>query len=129
MGDLDPVRRAVAWTLRGQLCDGGWGMPGEADTSSFATALSLSMLTMSGLDDRPPIAAGIEALIRRQQPDGGWPSHPALRIPLPADPSPAGDDRWRLIRFGTGMVVQDQHRAFTSATCVAALACALRATG
>ena len=129
MRDVDPVRRAAAWTLRGQRDDGGWGAPGEAATSSFATALSLSVLAASGLDDRRPIARGIDALIRLQQADAGWPSHPALRIPLPADPSPAGDDRWRPIRFAAGIVVADQHRTFTSATCVAALARALRAIG
>ena len=129
MRDLDPVRRAAAWTLRGQRHDGGWGVPGEAVASSFATALSLSVLAVSGLDDRQLIAGGIDALLRQQQADGGWPSRPALRIPLPADRSPAGDDRWRLIRFGAGIVVQDQHRTFTSATCVAALAHSLRAIG
>ena len=129
MRDLDPVRRAAAWALTGQRHDGGWGLPGEAATSAFTTALSLSVLAVCGLDDRRPIASGIDALICLQQADGGWPSHPALRIPLPADPSCVGDDRWRLIRFDPGIVVQDQHRTFTSATCVAALARALRATG
>jgi squalene cyclase len=128
MHDLDPVRRAAAWALRVQRLDGGWGAPGEAAISSFATALSLSVLAMSGLDDRRPITRGIDALIGLQQADGGWPSHPMLRIPLPSDPSPAGDDHWRLIRFDAGIVVQDQHRTFTSATCVAALAHALCVT-
>lgn len=129
MGDLDPVRRAAAWALRGQLRDGGWGAPGQAATSSFATALTLSVLAAAGLDDQRPMARGIDALISLQQADGGWPSHPVLRIPLPADPCPSGDDRWRLIRFDAGIVVADQHRTFTSATCVAALAHALSATG
>lgn len=129
MREVDLVRRAAAWTLRAQRRDGGWGMPSEAATSSFATALSLSVLAVSGLDDRRPIARGVDALLHLQQADGGWPSRPALRIPLPVDPSPAGDDRWRLIRFDAGMVVQDQHRTFTSATSVAALAQALHAGG
>lgn len=128
MGDLAPVRRAAAWTLRGQRHDGGWGVPGEA-AASFPTALSLSVLAASGPDDPRPIARGIDALVCMQQADGGWPSHPVLRIPLPADTSPAGDDRWRLIRFDAGIVLGDQHRTFTSATCIAALAHALRATG
>jgi squalene cyclase len=129
MHDLDAVRRAAAWTLRGQRHDGGWGVPRAAAASPFPTALSLSVLAASEPDDPRPIALGIDALIRMQQDDGGWPSHPALRIPLPVDPSPAGDDRWHLIRYGAGIVVQDQHRTFTSATCVAALAHALHATG
>jgi squalene cyclase len=129
MRDLDPVRRAAAWTLRGQGHDGGWGAPGDVPTSAFATALSLSVLVSAGLDDWRPVARAIDALVRLQQEDGGWPSHPTLRIPFPADPSTAGDDRWRLVRFAPGIVVQDQHRTFTSATCVAALARAKHATG
>lgn len=129
MRDLDPVGRAVAWTLDSQRQDGGWGAPGQAATSSLATALSLSVLAVSGLESRRPIGRGIDALIRLQQADGGWPSHPALRIPMPGDLSPSGDGRWRLIRFDAGVVVQDQHRTFTSATCVAALAHVLRVTG
>lgn len=128
MRDVEPVRRAAAWALRGQRQDGGWNCPGDPATSSFATALALSVLAAARLDEPLPIARAVEALVRLQQADGGWPSHPALRIPLPADPRPAGDDGWRPVRFGSGIVVQDQHRIFTSATCVAALAQAL-ATG
>jgi squalene cyclase len=127
MRELEPVRRAAAWALRLQHQDGGWGAPGESGTSSFATALALSVLAASRCAERRSMARGIEALLRLQQADGGWPSHPALRIPLPADPSLAGDGRWRPIRFGAGIVVRDQHRTFTSATCVAALDHALRA--
>jgi squalene cyclase len=126
MGEPGLVRRAAVWTLRGQGDDGGWTVPGETATSSFATALALSVLAAAGFDDRRPIARGIEALTRWQQPDGSWPSHPILRIPVPADTRPSGDDRWRLIRFEGGIDVQDQHRTFTSATCVSALARALR---
>lgn len=128
MGDLDPVRRAVAWVLRGQRRDGGWDIPGKVAISPFATALSLSVLTASRLGDRRPAVGAVDALIRLQQADGGWPSQPILRIPLPADPRSIGDDRWRLFRFDAGIVVEDQHDMFTSATCVAALADVLRVT-
>jgi hypothetical protein len=128
MGDLDPVRRAVAWALRAQRDDGGWRAPGAPVTSCFATALSLSVLAASQPEDPRPIARGIDALISLQDADGGWPSHQSLRIPLPADPSTAGEVRRRFVHFDGGIVVGDQHRTFTSATCVAALAHALGAT-
>jgi hypothetical protein len=54
-----------------------------------------------------------------QEEDGGWSSHPIMRIPVPGDTAP---DRWRPVRLGGGVVVQDEHRTFTSAACVAALA-------
>lgn len=122
MHDQDPIRRAVAWALRGQRRDGGWETPGWTTASALATALSLSVLAAAEVVDRRSVCRGIDALIRIQQDDGGWPSRPELRIPLPVDRGPARDDRWRPIRFDAGMVVADQHRTFTSATCVAALA-------
>ena len=54
-----------------------------------------------------------------QEADGGWPSEPTMRIPRPGDVDP---DRRRLVRLGGGVVVADQHRTFTTAACVAALA-------
>ena len=90
MRDPDPVRSAAAWVFNGQHHDGGWGLPGESEISSFATALSLSVLAVSGLDYRRPIAGGIDALVCLQQADGGWPSHPALRISPTCRPKSRG---------------------------------------
>lgn len=129
MHDLDPVRQATGWVLRTQLPDGGWGVPAATELSSFATALSLSVLAVSGLDVQGPLARGMEAMVGLQEADGGWPSHPALRIPLPPDASRSGDPRQTLIGFPPGIVVRDQHRTFTTATCVAALADACGVTG
>jgi squalene cyclase len=128
MNELDAVNLASAWTRRSQLPDGGWSAPGHASMSAFATALSLSVLAVSSRGDREPIVRATSALMGLQDADGGWPSEPILRIPVPADRRRAQDDRWRPVRFDDGIVVADQNRMFTSATCVAALARALRAT-
>lgn len=119
-GDHDAVSRAADWALRSQNDDGGWSAPG-APTSAFATANSLSLLVLGGAQ-REAIARATDGLAALQQDDGGWPGHPILRIPLPGDRDPDGRGRWRPIRFGSGIVVADQHRTFTSAACVAALA-------
>jgi hypothetical protein len=45
-----------------------------------------------------------------------------MRIPVPADADPDREDHWRIVRFAGGIDVADQHRLFTSAACVTALA-------
>jgi squalene cyclase len=106
-GDRDPVRRAAEWAARG------------AETPAFETALSLSILLRAGSSPER-VERAIARLAALQDEDGGWPSHPIMRIPLPFDVDP---DRRRLVRFGgPGLVVADQHRTFTSAACVTALA-------
>jgi hypothetical protein len=112
MGDLDIVHRAASWARR------------DVATSAFARSLSLWILAVSAVD----CVAAAEALVEMQQDDGGWPAEPMLRIPVPADRSPSGDGRGHLVRFAGGLQVADQHRTFTSATCVAALARAMAAT-
>ena len=127
LGDDDPVGRAAGWAARRQSDDGGWSAPGAA-TSAFATALSLSVLLSAGASGGR-VEKAISRLAALQDDDGGWRSHPIMRIPLPGDVDP---DRRRRLRpgwVGRGVVVRDQHRTFTSAACVAALARAREITG
>jgi squalene-hopene/tetraprenyl-beta-curcumene cyclase len=116
--DDDAVRRAARWALRSQHADGGWSTPG-CPHSAFATALGLSILLHANADPEP-IGRGLRKLLALQGDDGGWPSHPIMRIPVPSDTDP-NRERWRPIRFAGGVDVADQHRTFTSATCVSAL--------
>jgi squalene cyclase len=127
LGDRDPLSRAAEWVIRSQADDGAWSAPGAA-TSAFTTALSLSVL-LSARGNGRKVERAISRLAALQDDDGGWPSHPIMRIPLPGDVDP---DRRRHRRFGPlcrGVVVRDQHRTFTSAACVAALAQARETTG
>jgi squalene-hopene/tetraprenyl-beta-curcumene cyclase/sporulenol synthase len=123
MAAPDAVGRAAEWALRRQAPDGGWSAPG-AETSAFATALSLSLI-LRAREDGQAVERAVARLGALQEEDGGWASHPILRIPLPGDVNPDRKRRWRL--GGPGLLVQDQHRAFTSAVCVAALAQACKA--
>jgi squalene cyclase len=123
-GDRDAVGRAADWALRSQADDGGWSAPG-ATTSAFATALGLSLL-LSARATGQPVERAVSRLAALQDDDGGWPSHPMLRIPLPGDVDP--EKRLRLRLGGRGLVVRDQHRTFTSAVCLAALAQASEAS-
>jgi Squalene-hopene cyclase C-terminal domain/Prenyltransferase and squalene oxidase repeat len=122
MGDETALKRAADWALREQNCDGGWSAPG-APTSAFATALSLSVLLRAGMNGSP-VDRAMERLVALQDADGGWPSHPTMRIPPPGLAEPDNHDSWRIDGLGTGVVVGDQHRMFTTSVCVGALALA-----
>jgi squalene cyclase len=119
-GDDGPVTRAAEWALRAQLDDGGWAATGAA-VSPFATALSISILACAG-ERGPCVARAVERLGALQEPDGAWPSHPMMRIPPPGVAEPDDHRGWRSDGLGTGVVIRDQHRLFTTAACVAALA-------
>ena len=106
MGDRDAVDRAARWAV------------GSAEPAApvFATALSLSILLRAGIGG-DAVDRSVSLLCGLQDDDGGWPSHPIMRIPLPGTVDP---DRRRRFRR-RGLVVADQHRTFTSAACVGAL--------
>jgi squalene cyclase len=127
VGDDESVSGAAEWAIRTQAEDGAWSAPGAA-TSAFTTALSLSILLNAKASPRP-VDRAISRLAALQDEDGGWPSHPIMRIPLPGDVDPDRERRWRFGCLGRGLIIEDQHRTFTSAACIAALARAQEAAG
>lgn len=122
MGDERCARLAGDWVLRSQTADGAWHMPNEPN-SAFATALCLSILVKVQADPTA-IARATRQLAAMQDVDGGWRSHPILRIPMPGLLDPEKRLPWPLGSRGAGVVISDQHRTFTSAACVTALAAA-----
>ena len=78
LDDVEPVGRAAVWAMRTQSADGSWGASG-ASPSAFATALSLSILLCAGVRGRP-VQRAISTLAMLQEEDGGWSSHPIMRI-------------------------------------------------
>jgi squalene cyclase len=122
VGDQAAAQRAAAWALREQDEDGGFSAPG-VPTSAFATAMSLSVLLRAG-GRGCRVDRAVERLLALQEADGGWSSHPIMRIPPPGLAEPDRQEAWRVDGLGTGVVVRDQHRTFTTAACVGALALA-----
>lgn len=120
-GAAEAVRRAVSWAQAAQASDGGWQAGDDGRPSAFATALGVSILATGGAPTGD-VERGIEALLATGDDDGGWPNLPALRIPPPDVEEPADMERWRVDELGTGVVIADQHRLYTTATAVAALA-------
>jgi hypothetical protein len=79
----DPsVQRAVAWLKQHQNADGGWGetcesymrpeLAGRGPSIPSQTAWALLALFAAGTKSGPAVQAGIDYLLRTQQPDGAW---------------------------------------------------------
>ena len=90
----EPVRRAVAWLIRIQNPDGGWGESGSSYTlhyeefepspsTSSQTAWALLGLMAAGEADNPAVARGVAYLAATQGDDGFWnePFHTATGFP------------------------------------------------
>lgn len=126
-GGAAACARARAWALGQQLTDGGWAAPAGREAAPFATALGLTLLALTGAEGSR-IARGAACLARLQQADGGFAGGPILCIPRPFDTTVDERTPLREGELGTGVVIADQHRLYTTATCLAALALAARAT-
>jgi hypothetical protein len=118
--------RAARWAERRQSIDGAWGRDSNGGIPlPFLTALGVIILASApGFDDR--LVAGVEALLRCQEADGGWASGPVLRIPPPHVVEPRKVAGWREEALGTGVVISDRARLYTTATVLSALCLAGR---
>lgn len=122
------ISRAAAWVRSQQLGEGAWAATGFV-RSAFATALCLSLLMSASNQDDPGIVRrALTELCGLQQPDGGWPGHASMRIPPPNILEPNDHRSWRVNSFGTGVMIHDHHRLFTTSACVSALARAVAGT-
>src|SRR5271167_2751664 len=90
----EPVRRAVAWLIRIQNSDGGWGESGasykldykefeSSPSTSSQTAWALLGLMAAGEADNPAVDRGVAYLAATQGEDGFWsePFHTATGFP------------------------------------------------
>ncbi|MEP7270628.1 MAG: squalene--hopene cyclase [Acidobacteriota bacterium] len=81
--DREEIGRAGAWLQAAQNEDGGWGetcasysrpeLRGQGPSTASQTAWALIGLMASGDRESKSVSRGIEYLIERQGPDGGWP--------------------------------------------------------
>ena len=90
----EPVGRAVAWLLRIQNADGGWGESGDSyrldhrefessPSTASQTSWALLGLMAAGEADHPAVARGVAYLATTQSEDGFWnePFHAATGFP------------------------------------------------
>ncbi|MBN9739712.1 squalene--hopene cyclase [Amycolatopsis sp. A1MSW2902] len=79
----DPrIRRAVKWLAEHQNDDGGWGedlrsyddraWAGRGDSTPSQTAWALLALLAAGERESTVVTRGVQWLVERQRPDGGW---------------------------------------------------------
>jgi len=115
-------QRASRWLLSIQLEEGSWhnGIAGVG--RPFYTALAVQALLETGGEPAWEAASrGVRWLLHEQVTDGSWQSYPMLRIPYPWTRCPWKESAWREENEGTGIIVRDQHRLFTTATVLMSL--------
>jgi squalene cyclase len=120
-GVAEGVQGAVRWAREAQAANGSWTTLEPSLPSPFATALGVSILATGGAP-KTDVERGVKALLEAGDDDGGWPSHPVLRIPPSDVEEPADLVEWRVGELGWGVVIADQHRLYTTATAIGALA-------
>lgn len=87
------VERAIAWTLKNQNTDGGWGevtesyadptRAGRGPSTAPLTALVVQGLTEIGQGEHPAVRRAVAYLVRRQRPDGTWPNDDYVATNIP----------------------------------------------
>lgn len=114
--------KAADAILSGQRDDGGWndwaGDKGEAFGTAYAVS---SLLLLQSNRVLQSAESGIKWLVRHQNDDGSFPSAPILKIPPPMVKDPAAVRRWRSEGMGTGVVIRDKGRIFTTSAALQAL--------
>lgn len=83
--DNQSVRRGVAWLLDSRQPNGLWlGVWGDGYT--YATSRALRGLAAVGVDvDRPEVQSAVDALVARQNADGGWGERSAYHVSDPGN--------------------------------------------
>ncbi len=121
--DRERVQRAHRWLAETQAPDGGWADGTLTESFAFATAWVLrGLLLLPDESTRTLMGKAVSWLLAHQRSDGSWPAVPILRIPEPHVTEPWAQSRWSTDRKRMGIIIPDQNRVFTTATCLSALA-------
>lgn len=100
-----------------QLENGSWGLSPGCVGSAFSSALAIDMLKEASNENEISCRKrGLNWLLEIQEDNGSWQAKPVLRIPHPNDTHPTDTVMWRVNGLGTGVLIQDQNRLFTTAT-------------
>lgn len=119
-GQTPPAGLRLKFLLENQSTSGAWRI--NTEDSAFATALALVILNdQSGNDVNESRRRALDWLLAEQQTDGSWTSVPILRIPHPFEKKPEDDMPWRIDGLGTGVLIRDRNRLYTTATVLKAL--------
>jgi squalene-hopene/tetraprenyl-beta-curcumene cyclase len=118
-----PDDRGTRTLMERQRTDGSWSDPLAHDSPGvFETAFSMLALRHgANLGARAAIERATSWLVDAQARDGGWASTPMLMIPAPTARRRRLSATWRPGGLGSGVIVADQHRLFTSAAALMAI--------
>jgi len=117
--DLD----VFAGLLKTQHRDGSWSSSIHGPGEPFETALSLLVLVNCvGARSRESATVAARWLLKQETVSGNWSSVPIMRIPPPMVELPDVLNTWAVDQLGTGVVIRDEGRLFTTATVTWALA-------
>ena len=120
-GDKRRCHKAVQWLLRVQLKNGSWNNGIAGNGRPFHTALAIQALLSIGESKiQEAVAKGINWLLQEQVDDGSWRSYAILRVPHPWTLFP-WEEHFLEQNNGTGVIVRDHLRQFTTATVLGAL--------
>ncbi|HWQ20825.1 MAG TPA: prenyltransferase/squalene oxidase repeat-containing protein, partial [Methanotrichaceae archaeon] len=115
-------RKAEDAILSDQRDDGSWNDWAGDDGEVFGTAHAVSSLLLLQSNRALQSAErGIKWLVRHQKDDGSFPTDPILKIPPPMVKDPAAVRIWRSEGMGTGVVIGDKRRIFTTSAALQAL--------
>jgi squalene-hopene/tetraprenyl-beta-curcumene cyclase len=68
--ESEPAKRAIAWLLKTQNTDGGWGGVAGVASSIEETALAVDVLLDAGAESQPAVERGLDWLVGQIEADG-----------------------------------------------------------
>jgi squalene cyclase len=118
----EEIHKTIEFLLSSQQKDGGWNDSFEKKSEIFGTAFTiLCLLLYINNETLASIKKGISWILSKQNSDGSWPTVPILKIPPPFTVNPALITKWRNNQLGTGVIIEDKGRVFTTAATLWAL--------
>jgi squalene cyclase len=114
------AEKAADSLLSDQGDDGGWKSGSESEVFGTAFAI-LSLLLLQNDRALSSVERGVQWLVGQQMSDGSFPTAPMLKIPPPMVKGPAAVRRWRRDGMGTGVMIEDKRKIFTTSAALQAL--------
>ena len=116
------LMESINYLLSQQFNDGGWDDTNECRSTVFATSFAILTLLLR------PTTQVIQALTKstcwlmnEQNHNGSWPPSPILRIPFPMIRKPNEVRNWSINSKGTGVIIEDKNKIFTTSAAIWAL--------
>jgi len=120
--DSKEVLQTIKFLIAKQQKDDGWNDSFGVESEVFGTALIILSLLLNPNDQTLYCSKkGIRWLISQQDNDGSWSSSPILKIPPSMIINPDFFRSWRNNEMGTGVIIEDKRRLFTSSVALWAL--------